>query len=89
MCRTRFEWDDAKHKKNLRDRGFGFDQAARIFSGHVVEWLDDRFTYGEDRICALGMVDGRLYCVVYTMRGDTIRIISARLATRREQSLWP
>ena len=46
--------------------------------------LDSRFIYGEDRYLALGGVDGRVLTVVYTMRNDVIRIISARKANSRE-----
>ena len=46
--------------------------------------LDSRFFYGEDRYLALGRVDGRVLTVVYTMRNDAIRIISARKANSRE-----
>ncbi len=46
--------------------------------------LDSRYIYGEDRYLALGRVDGRVLTVVYTMRNDVIRIISARKANSRE-----
>ena len=46
--------------------------------------LDSRFIYGEDRYVALGRVDGRVLTIVYTMRNDVIRIISARKANSRE-----
>ena len=70
-----FEWDDAKHEATVRERGFGFDVAARIFDDRVVEWLDDRFDYSEIRLCALGRVAGVVLHVVYTQRGDVYRII--------------
>ena len=44
-----FEWDEAKHGKNLRDRGIGFDDGARLFDGPVLVWEDTRRDYGEDR----------------------------------------
>ena len=45
---------------------------------------DHRQDYGEDRYRLLGMIDGRVFVVVYTMRGFAIRIISARKANRKE-----
>jgi uncharacterized DUF497 family protein len=80
-----FEWDDRKSQANLFRRGFGFDFAARIFEGDVIERVDDRRDYGEERIVALGCVDGEWLVVVYTWRGEARRIISARKASRRER----
>lgn len=83
-----FDWDEPKHQKTLRERGIGFDQAARIFRGAVIHWTDDRRDYGETRQRALGVVDGELLHVVYTDRGDLRWIISARRASRKERRLW-
>ena len=51
----------------------------------AIEWLDDREDYGEDRYVIIGMVDSRLLYVTYTMRGEAIRIISARGAEPHER----
>lgn len=83
-----FGWDENKHRKNVRERGFGFRRAARIFQGTVVEWVDDRFEYGELRMRALGELEGELLHVVYTDRGDVRWIISARRASRKERRIW-
>lgn len=83
-----FGWDDAKHERNLRERGFGFDFAALIFEGRTLERVDARRLYDETRVQAIGAVDGRVLFVVYTDRGDVRRIISARDADRRERELW-
>ena len=59
--------------------------AAQVFADpHRKVKLDSRFIYGEDRYLALGRVDGRVLNVVYTIRNDAIRIISARKANSRE-----
>ena len=50
-----------------------------------IEWLDDREDYGEDRYVIIGMVDNRLLYVAYAMRGEAIRIISARGAELHER----
>lgn len=83
-----FEWDDGKSAKNLRERGFGFDFATLIFEGRVLEARDDRVDYGEDRVVAIGEADGVVMTVVYTDRQDARRIISARLANRKERQIW-
>ncbi|EJW12917.1 Uncharacterized protein (DUF497) superfamily [Rhodovulum sp. PH10] len=51
----------------------------------AVERLDDREDYGEDRYSLIGMVDGRVLHVVYTVREGRYRIISARGATSNER----
>jgi uncharacterized DUF497 family protein len=81
-------FDVAKHERNRRERGFGFDYAALIFEGYTIEWPDRRRDYGEERVIAIGNVNEDVLVVVYTDRGDERRIISARLANRRERQLW-
>lgn len=83
-----FEWDRRKSDTNLAERGFGFDFAALIFEGSTIEEVDGRRDYGEVRVQALGEVDGLVLMVVYTDRGDVRRIMSARLANRKEKALW-
>lgn len=83
-----FDWHDAKHDRNLRERGFGFDSAALIFGGRVLTQVDDRRDYGEVRIRAIGEVDGVVLAVVYTDRDNVRWIISARKANRKERALW-
>jgi uncharacterized DUF497 family protein len=83
-----FEWDEAKSRRNLNERGFGFEYAARIFLGPTLERPDNRREYGEVRIQAIGRVADDILFVVYTDRGDARHIISARLASRKERRLW-
>lgn len=79
-----FEWDEEKRQETLRERGIDFLYAALIFEGETVTIVDDRQDYGETRYLALGVVSEVIFAVVYTMRGDNIRIISARKARKRE-----
>jgi uncharacterized protein len=83
-----FEWDEDKSRRTLSARGFGFDYAARIFLGATLEKEDTRQDYGELRMQAIGQVDEDILFVVYTDRGDTRHIISARLASRKERKQW-
>ncbi|MEA2976078.1 MAG: uncharacterized protein QOF19_1598 [Alphaproteobacteria bacterium] len=83
-----FEWDEAKSRRNLRERGFGFDYAAGIFAGPTLERRDDRRDYGEVRMQAIGRVGDDILFVAFTDRGDVRHLISARLANRKERKLW-
>ena len=83
-----FEWDEAKSRRTLSERGFGFDYAARIFLGPTLEKEDDRRDYGEVRMQAIGQVGDDVLFVVYTDRGTARHIISARLASRKERQTW-
>jgi uncharacterized protein len=80
-----FEWDDAKSSACYAERGFDFGYVVQVFldRGRMVE-IDDRFDYGETRYRILWRIEGRLYAVVYTLRGPLIRLISARKANQRE-----
>lgn len=86
-------FDPPKSERNERERGFGFLYAARVFLGPTVEREDRRIDYGEERIVALGQIDGMVFAVVYTWRvtdeGEPMRwIISARRADRKERRIY-
>jgi len=80
-----FEWDPNKEKENIENHKIDFITASRIWDGGVLEYLDDRYDYGEVRYQAFGAVDERLMVVVFTWRGESRRIISARKANTREK----
>ncbi|NDJ17359.1 BrnT family toxin [Myxacorys almedinensis] len=81
-----FEWDDDKDRQNFRKHGICFEEARAIFDGIVFTRLDERFDYGETREISIGAIQGVvIIVVVHTERNDVIRIISARLATRKER----
>jgi len=81
-----FEWDDKKAAENYAGHGVGFEAARDVFKdAFALDWLDERVPYGEDRYAIIGMVENRLLYVAYTMRGDVIRIISARGAQPYEK----
>lgn len=80
-----FEWDDSKERANQRKHGFAFAEAAPLFtSSEVIEDIDDRFDYGEERLIAFGPVRGMVLCCIYTWRGARRRIISLRKANVEE-----
>ena len=86
-----FEWNETKRRANARKHGVDFEDAATIFDGKVVIVSDDRFDYGEDRYVALGLLKGqviKVIVVVYTERGEKIRMISARKAMKHEETFY-
>lgn len=87
----RFEWDDDKERINVIKRGVDFSTAALVFDdGHCLEMYDEAHSVDEDRFIAIGNIAGRItvLMVVFTERGDAIRIISARKATNREEEMY-
>jgi uncharacterized protein len=73
-----FEWDNTKEQANRKKHGIDFRTAVRVFlDPHVIEF-DDLDPTGEMRFSAIGLVDGRMLFVTYTLRDDVVRIISAR-----------
>ena len=84
-----FECDAAKAAANLSKHKVSFELARRAFADvFAIEREDATEDYGEARYNLLGMVDGRLLFVAYTMRADTTRIISAREAEPYERRLY-
>ena len=81
----KFTWDERKAKDNLAAHRVAFSEIERFeFAGALVE-TDDRFDYGEMREMAIGFIGMRLHVAVYTVRGDTLRLISLRKAVAAEK----
>jgi hypothetical protein len=79
-----FEWDKSKAKENKSKHGISFADTFAVFEDPNAVTLEDS-RFGEERYVTIGMdAFGRILVVVYTWRGDTIRIISARKAVRYE-----
>jgi uncharacterized DUF497 family protein len=85
-----FEWDHGKARQNLEKHGVSFDEAASAFD-------DARGLDGEDLLHSAGELrrlrlarssGGRVFVVAYTVRGAAVRIISARLASRKERDRY-
>jgi uncharacterized protein len=74
-----YQWDDAKAASNYAKHGVTFEAGRDVFKDpFAIEFIDDREDYGEDRFILIGMAGQRLLAVVYTMRDERIRLISAR-----------
>ena len=82
-----FEWDSDKASESERKHGVSFEEAATAFGDPLSLTIPDPdHSDDESRFILLGeSFSGRLVVVVNTERGDKIRLISARLATRRER----
>ena len=86
MNEDAFEWDENKAARNVAAHGISFEVACEVFDDDLaIERPDDREAYGEDRTNITGMVKGRLLTVTYTLRGNKIRLISARMAEPYER----
>jgi uncharacterized DUF497 family protein len=82
-----FEWDDKKAKQNLKKHRVSFEEATTVFGDPLALTIPDPVhSEDEDRLITLGESNRqRLIVVSFTDRGNRIRIISARLATRQER----
>jgi uncharacterized DUF497 family protein len=80
-----FEWDENKREACFDERGFDFSYVAQAFidPNRLIK-KDTRWDYAEERYQLLASITQRVFCVVYTLRSSTIRIISARKANQRE-----
>jgi uncharacterized protein len=83
-----FDWDETKRLANLRKYGIDFTDIPVVFEGGTVTVEDDRFAYGEQRLITFGLLQGRVIAIVLTEQDETIRIISARKATRNEERAY-
>lgn len=83
----RFEWDDEKAQANLEKHGVSFGEATEVFyDPNALENYDAGHSIAESRFFIIGLSSRRLLYVVYAEReGDTVRIISARKAVRKER----
>ncbi|MBQ2257045.1 MAG: BrnT family toxin [Lachnospiraceae bacterium] len=84
----KFEWDENKNSINKEKHKISFETASYVFDDpYYIEMYDFEHSVDEDRYIAIGKVGDVLF-VVFTERKDTIRLISARLATNAERSLY-
>jgi uncharacterized protein len=82
-----FEWDHKKARLNIKRHGVSLDEASTAFRDSFSRTIGDPLhSATEERLVLVGRsIRGRLLVVVHVERGDRIRIISARLATRKER----
>ena len=86
-----FEWDDEKEKINIVKHGIDFAAAALVFRDeNRLELYDESHSDHEDRYITIGVIGGEtcVVMVVYTERGEAVRLISARKATKQERRMY-
>lgn len=93
MGKLQFEWDERKNLLNQKKHGVSFEEARTVFyDDNAVEFFDSDYSVMEERFLMLGLsVKSRILLVCYCLRGkgSSIRIVSARKATKRERSFYP
>ena len=83
------EWDPAKARANLRKHGVDFADAVIALEDDLALTIADPDAEGEERFVSLGMdAECRLLATIFTLRGNRVRLISSRRATRAESRAY-
>ena len=83
-----FEWDDQKYDINKKKHDVSFELAAEVFfDENRIDDYDELHSDDEDRNKIIGLVE-KVLVVIYTERGEKIRLISARLANKKERDKY-
>lgn len=82
----RFEWDEEKRKTTLRKHGIDFLWLPEVFAQETLILPSNQ--KGEERWLAIGMLGTKEIAVIFTKRGETIRIITARRARENERRAY-
>lgn len=85
---SNFIWDEQKRLSNIEKHGIDFQDAIEVFGDPDALSFKSKAGRGEDRYLIIGRCKGRVIAVVFTWRGDTIRVISARVARREERQRY-
>ena len=81
-------YDPIKNYRNIQGRNLSFDQVIDFDFENAFYEVDKRIDYGEIRIRAIGLLENRLYVLVFTETLDGIRVISFRKANPREEKIY-
>ena len=86
----KFEWDPDKARSNLRKHKVSFEEAVTALNDPMsATGTDPDHSFAEDRYITFGVSErGRLLVVAHTERGDTVRIMSARIASKGERKIY-
>jgi hypothetical protein len=83
-----FEWDHKKAASNLQKHGIDFADAVTVFDDFNAITIEDP-EHNEERFVTIAMdAYGRILVVVYSLRGEVVRVISARKATKYERKQY-
>ena len=80
------EYDPEKSAGNLRKHGLSFEQAKQLWEVPAV--VVRAKTMGEERFMIIGLLGKKLYSAIFTMRGETPRLISARRSRKKEEGIY-
>ena len=85
-----FEWDEKKAQSNLRKHGISFEEATTAFGDTLSITIDDPLhSQDEDRLILIGLSEAlKTLVVVHVEKRDTVRIISARKASKNEKQFY-
>lgn len=83
-----FDWDENKNTINISKHGIDFNDIPEAFDNEMLIKKDEREDYGEDRFIGIGKIMSVEIVIVWTIRGDKIRIISARQANKKERKIY-
>jgi uncharacterized DUF497 family protein len=83
-----FEWDENKNLINIEKHSIDFSDIISAFDLPIVIKEDSRKNYGEQRFIALGQVQDIIFVIVFTIRKNRTRIISARKANKTEREIY-
>ena len=84
LNRVSYEWDETKRADNFAKHGIAFSLVEGFEWETVFIASDARRDYGESRYSAFGLIEDRLFNLVFTPRAGKVRVISLRRANRRE-----
>jgi len=84
----RFEWDESKRRSNIVKHGIDFSDATEAFYDPAAYSFRSRHPASEQRYVNVGLMRGALIAVIFTVRGEAVRIISARAARRGERQTY-
>ncbi len=84
-----FEWDENKNRTNIAKHGIDFQTAKEVFKDQErIKAEDNRFDYGEKRWISIGKAFNLILVIVYMIRNTKTRIISARIASKKEREQY-
>ena len=84
----KFDWDENKNKQNITKHGIDFKDIPNVFNNPILIKEDKREDYGEKRFIGIGKLLSIEIVIVWTIRKNTIRIISARQANKKERNIY-
>jgi uncharacterized protein len=84
----RFEWDERKRRSNVIKHGIDFSDATEVFYDPAAYAFRSSYPASERRYVTIGSMRGALITVIFTVRGEAVRIISARAARRSERQTY-